>query len=103
MSTKKSKAIKYIEQIRKKRLSFGEMIESLRISDGLSQVELAKKLNISRAHLCDLEKGRRSITVSRAIALANALGYSKKQFVAKAFEEIAHEAGMKIKITIEVA
>jgi DNA-binding transcriptional regulator YiaG len=62
MSTKKfSSARQYLAQLRGGPLTFGGMIESLREADGISQVELARRLKISRAQLCDIEKGRRAI------------------------------------------
>ena len=103
MSTKKTNNSKIIQKIRKERLTFGKMIESIRKADNITQVELAAKLKISRAHLCDLEKGRRTITVARAIQLSNILGYSTHQFVAKALEDITCAAGLDVRITLEAA
>lgn len=103
MSIKQSTAIRSLEKIRGGSLTFGKMIESIRKSDEISQVELAAKMNMSKAHLCDIEKGRRSITLARAIQFAKALGYSQTQFISKAIEEQAREVGLKIKITIEAA
>ena len=38
-------------------LSFGEVVKSFREADEMSQVEFAKKLGMSSANLCDIEKG----------------------------------------------
>ncbi len=103
MTTKKSSAIRALEKTRGERLSFGRMIESIRKSDEISQVELAKTMQISKAHLCDLEKGRRPITLTRAIQFAKVLGYSETQFAAKALEDQVHEAGLKVKVTLTAA
>ena len=103
MTIKKSVAIKSLEKLRGKRLSFGQMIESIRKADEITQVELAEKMQISKAHLCDLEKGRRPVTLTRAILFAKILGYSKNQFVAKAIEDQVYEAGLKVKVSLEAA
>lgn len=103
MTTKKSSAIRALEKIRGGRLTFGSMIESIRKADEISQVELARKMKISKAHLCDLEKGRRPVTLSRAILFAKVLGYSETQFAAKAIEDQVHEAGLKVKVTLSAA
>jgi antitoxin HigA-1 len=103
MSTKKSNAKKYLESIRGGPLSFGEMIESLRESDEISQTALAKKMHISRAHLCDIEKGRRAVTVERAAQFAKIMGYSVNQFVATALEDQLRKAGLKAKVHLDVA
>lgn len=103
MTIKKSSAVKILEKIRGGPLTFGRMIESIRKADEISQVELAKKMQISKAHLCDIEKGRRAVTLSRAIQFAKILGYSPTQFAALALEDQAREVGLKFKITVEAA
>jgi transcriptional regulator with XRE-family HTH domain len=103
MTIKKSLTIKALEKIRGGPLTFGKMIESIRKCDEISQVELAQKMNISKAHLCDIEKGRRSVTLTRAMQFAKVLGYSATQFASKALEDQAREAGLKLKITVEAA
>lgn len=103
MSTKKSEAKKYLESLRGAPLSFGKMIESLRQSDEISQISLAKKMKISRAHLCDIEKGRRAVTVERAAKFAKTMGYSVNQFVAYALEDQLRKAGIKAKVYLDVA
>jgi len=100
MSIKKSSAIRTLEKMRGGRLTFGKMLESIRKADEISQVELADKMKISKAHLCDLEKGRRPVTLSRAILFAKVLGYSETQFAAKAIEDQVYEAGLKVKVTL---
>lgn len=103
MNTKKSEAKKFLDSLRGGPLSFGQMIESLRQADEVSQIDLAKKMKISRAHLCDIEKGRRSITVERAAQFAKVMGYSRNQFVARAIEDQLRKAGIKAKVHLDVA
>ncbi|MFA6237459.1 MAG: helix-turn-helix transcriptional regulator [Bacteriovorax sp.] len=103
MTIKKSAAIKALEKIRGGPLTFGKLIESTRKCDEISQVELAKKMNMSKAHLCDIEKGRRNVTLTRAIQFAKVLGYSQTVFASVALEDQAREAGLKVKITVEAA
>lgn len=103
MSTKKSDAKKFLESLRGGPLSFGQMIESLRQADEISQIALAKKMKISRAHLCDIEKGRRTVTVERAAKFAKVMGYSVNQFVACALEDQLRKAGIKAKVHLDVA
>lgn len=103
MNTKKSDAKKFLESLRGSPLSFGKMIESLRMADEISQTTLAKKMHISRAHLCDIEKGRRTVTVERAAQFAKVMGYSINQFVATALEDQLRKAGLKAKVHLDVA
>ncbi len=43
---------------------FGLRLRSLRISRGYTQVQLADFLGIDRSYLSDLERGRKSLTLS---------------------------------------
>ncbi|HLB58471.1 MAG TPA: helix-turn-helix transcriptional regulator [Bdellovibrionota bacterium] len=103
MSTNKSRARKFLEELRGGPLTFGQMISSLRLADEITQVGLARKMKISRAHLCDIENGRRTVSIERAAEFAKVLGYSVNQFVAVALEDQAREAGLKVKIFMKAA
>lgn len=82
-------------------LTFGEMLSSIRLCDEYSQVEFAKLLDISKSHLCDVEKGRKSVSPGRAIRWAQVLGYSEKQFVRLSLQQMLDEA--KIEMEVRVA
>jgi transcriptional regulator with XRE-family HTH domain len=104
MPTRKlSGARQYMAQLRGGPLTFGEMIESLREADGISQTELARKLKISRAQLCDIEKGRRAIFPKRAAQFAKVMGYSVDQFVALALEDELRREGLPRKVSLSAA
>lgn len=103
MSTKKSNAIRFLEGVRGSPMTFGELIESVRSTDEVSQVVLAKKLGVSRAHLCDIEKGRRIVSPERAAKFAKVLGYPEEIFVSIALQEQLDRAKLKLKITVEAA
>ena len=104
MSTSaKSSAIKFLERLRGGPLTFGRMIESIRLCDEISQVDLARKMKISRAHLCDIEKGRRAVSAGRAAQFARVLGYSVNQFVATALEDQLRKAGLKVRVRLDAA
>lgn len=52
----------------------GENIKTLRISQSLTQVDLADKAGIHRAMLGHIERGERNISLSTLEKIANALG-----------------------------
>lgn len=56
MNIKKNTTIAIFDKIRGESLTFGKMLESIRKADCISQVALAKKMKISKAYLCDIEK-----------------------------------------------
>jgi transcriptional regulator with XRE-family HTH domain len=57
-------------------MTFGSLIHSLRISDEITQVELAKKIGVSKQFLSDVEHNRKDVGISFAKKVAEALGYS---------------------------
>jgi antitoxin HigA-1 len=105
MSTRqgKSEARKAIEKARGSEMTFGAMLESLRMCDEVSQADLARKLGVSRAHLCDIEKGRRAVTPEKAAEFAQVMGYSVNQFVAQAIEDSLRKLGLNLKVEIKAA
>ncbi len=84
-------------------MTFGKMIYAIRKCDEISQTALAKKMKMSKAHLCDIEKSRRYPSIEKAIEFANVMGYSPEYFVAKLLEEQTSAAGFKVKIILKAA
>ncbi len=105
MNTKsqKSDAIKLLEGLRGGPFTFGLMIESFRKCDEVTQEQLAHKMGISKAHLCDIEKGRRMVSPERAAKFARVMGYMMEQFVAVAIEDQLRKAGLKMKVLLKAA
>ncbi|MBL4818565.1 MAG: helix-turn-helix transcriptional regulator [Deltaproteobacteria bacterium] len=88
MHTRKlSAAQRYLEEIAGTPLTLASLLWAIRMCDEESQVDFSKRLGISKAHLCDIEKGRKSISPNRAEVFAKLLGYSEEQFVRLALEE----------------
>lgn len=56
-----------------KRKTFGTELRDVRIARGLSLTELAARTHYSRAHLANVEHGRRAATTELAQACDNAL------------------------------
>jgi transcriptional regulator with XRE-family HTH domain len=65
-------ATQYEATIRK----FGERIETLRKSRGLTQEELSAKADISHAYYWSIVRNGRNVTIKTAFNLAAALGVS---------------------------
>jgi len=101
--TIKSEARRFLEKLNKGPISFGQLLESHRVCDEISQAELARKMGISRAHLCDIEKGRRLVSAERAAKFAKALGYPVSSFVTAALEDQLRKAGLKMRVSIDAA
>lgn len=81
-------------------ISFGEMIQAFRHSREYSQIELADLLEISKQDLCNIEKGRKLVSVERAIGFAHSLKQPIKTFAKYALQDQLHKAGIKGEIEI---
>ena len=62
---------------------------------------MAKRLGVSRSHLCDIEKGRRVLSAERAARWARTLGYPETLFVELAMQAELDAAGIKLKIEVK--
>jgi transcriptional regulator with XRE-family HTH domain len=100
---RKSGAMKLLEKIAGGPLTLGRAIESIRKVQELSQDECAKKLDVSKSHLCDVEKGRKTVSPERAARWARALGYPESVLVRLAIQGELDAAGLKYKVEIEAA
>lgn len=83
MSTKKMATLDALEETKDiwSQMTFGGLIHSLRMSDEISQVELAKKIGVSNRFLSDVEHNRRDVGISFAKKVAKALDYSIEPFI----------------------
>ena len=89
-------AMAFLEKLTGGPLAFARFIqESLEV--------FAKRLGVSRGHLCDIEKGRRGVSVARASEWAKALGYHEWQFVSLALQADLDAAGIKLRVKLEAA
>jgi len=105
MSTKakKSEAMRFLDKLIGEPESFGGLLEAIRVSEETSQVAFAKKLAVTRAQLCDIEKGRKKVSPERAARFAKILGHSEKSFVELALQDLLTDAGMNFKVKVEAA
>ena len=100
---KKSEAMKLLERLSDGPLTFARAIASVRRCEELSQDECASRLGISKSHLCDVEKGRKTVSPERAAKWARALGYPETVFVRLAIQAELDAAGLKYRVEIEAA
>ncbi len=96
---RKTKARKFLEELRGHPLSFGKMIESLRVSDGLTQPELGKRMGVSRQFINNVEKGK-PVRPVLAAKFAIVMGYSIPMFITKAIEEELSREGIPLDVKL---
>jgi len=83
--------------------TLGRALASIRETEGYTLARFAKKLGVSRAHLCDVERGRRGVSAERAARWAKVLGHPPQVFVALALQDEVTAAGLKLKVSVEAA
>jgi plasmid maintenance system antidote protein VapI len=105
MRTKKStpksdKSLSFLENLTGKKMTFGNLLWSIRECEEISQTEFAKILHISRQYLCDIEGGRRIVSTKMAAAFAAKLGYSPMQFIRLAIQDDLNKNGFPFDVEI---
>ena len=60
---------------------FGENVKKLRIKQGLSQEELARKAKLHRTYIGGIERGERNVSLLNITRIAKALGITAKDLL----------------------
>jgi transcriptional regulator with XRE-family HTH domain len=101
MITKESKeTLNYLESLIGKKPSFGDYLLAIRQGDGVSQVEFAKLLGVSRQNLCDIEHNRRFVSPKMAVGFARKLGYSPRHFIRLCLQDLLNRDGIDLLVDI---
>ncbi len=82
------------------RLTFGKLLKALRESEGASQTSFAKKLRLSVQNLCDLEKGRRIPSATRASKIAKRLHLPEIPMIRLAIRDSLFSQGLTIDVVL---
>lgn len=91
----KSDATQFLEKLGGGPLTFGRLIQSIRLGEELSLEAFADALGVSRSNVSDIEHGRRGVSVERAAEWADLLGYDATQFVTLALQAQLDAAGLE--------
>lgn len=94
------KTLKDIEKITGAKLTLGKLLWAIRQADEISQVDFAKKLHITKQHLCDIEHERKSVSPKLAAKYAEILGYSKEQFIRLSLQDLVDREGLNVQVEI---
>lgn len=99
--SKKSSAVSFLEDLTGGPLSLGRLVAAIRLGEEETQSEFSKRLGVSKAHLCDVEKDRRIVSPIRASQWAKKLGYDPEQFIELALQGELRKFGLSYKVTIK--
>jgi len=94
------KTLKSIEMITGAKLTLGKLIWAIRQSDDISQIDFAEKLQVTKQHLCDIERGRKAVSPKLAAEYAKILGYSKEQFIRLALQDLVDRQGLNVEVEV---
>lgn len=100
-----TKAVFGIESLEAKfgPMTVGLFLKAFREGDDISQVDFAKKLKISRANLCDLEKERKLVSPERAAKFARVLKVPESALVQLALQDLLRAAHLDYRVEIKGA
>lgn len=84
-------------------MTFGMFLRSMREADEIGLSEFASKLGLSRANLCDLEKGRKIPSPERAARIAKYLGIPEVVLIQLAIQDTLRSARLDYQVQIREA
>ena len=82
-------------------MSFGRFLRVARNMNDLTQEEMAKKLNMSKGGICDIEKGRQFVSIELAAKIAKKCKMSEEMAVFYVINDSIRRAGLNYEITIK--
>lgn len=96
----RSRAVTLLEELTGGPLTLGRLLAAIRLGDDITQTDFARKLKISKAHLCDIEKDRRSVSPLRASQWAKKLGYDPEQFIELSIQGDLEKNGLRYTVKL---
>ena len=79
--------------------SLGEFLKAHRLGEGLSQVQFAEFLGISKQRLCDLEHDRSNVSIRFCKELAQLLDLPPEWVVKLALQHLLNKEGLNLKVS----
>lgn len=81
-------------------LTFGNLLRAHREGEELTQVEMAKKVKLSKQALNDIENGRKIPSISRAVALAKKIGILPELAVELVLQDQLDREKLKMRVKV---
>ncbi len=81
-------------------LTFALFMRVSRTSLGLTQEEFGKKIGLSRANICDIEKGRQLVSTELAVKVAYKVGLPEKIALQACLQDQVYKAGSEAKVAV---
>jgi len=84
-------------------LRIGDFIHTWRTSEEMSLKDFGRRVGMSVANLCDIEKGRKGVSPDKAEQIAKAIGVPPALLIRLAIEESLRAAGLKYSVEVKPA
>jgi len=84
-------------------MTFGGFVRAFREAEEISQVEFSKKLGLSRANLCDIEKDRKSVAPERAARIAKKLGVPESTLIQLALQDSLRAVKLNYRVVLRAS
>ncbi len=81
-------------------ITFAMFMRVTRNSLGLTQEAYGRKVGMSRANVCDIEKGRQLVSAELALKVARKAGFPEKFALQVCLQDQVRRAGIDAKIAI---
>lgn len=81
-------------------MTFATFLTAARLSLDITQAELARRLDVSRSMICDIEKGRVLVSPSLAVKIAKMAGFPSKFAVKYCLQDMLRRAKIKMQIDV---
>ena len=82
-------------------MTVGLFLRALREADEISQDKFSKKLKISKANLCDIEKLRKLVSPERAAKFAKILKVPETTLVQLAIQDLLRQAKLPYEVSLK--
>lgn len=83
------------------KMNLARFLKAYRLTENLTQTEMAQKLSWSKGTICDIENGNRFIGIARAKLLSDITGISLDYILEIILNQQLRDAGIKKYIKIE--
>ncbi len=81
----------------------GELLRTWRLTEEMTLKDFGKKIGLSVANLCDIEKERKGVSPEKAEQIAKAIGVPPALLIRLSIEESLRDAGLNYKVEIKPA
>ena len=81
-------------------ISFAVFMRAARTSMDLTQEEFGKRLGISRANVCDIEKGRHLVSAELAVKVARKVGLPEKYALQACLQDQVRRTGVDAEVKV---